>query len=312
MLEIIKKAYSLTEGILLYVLLKIAKGGIESGENRHLRARVLRRGINKLKEAMLSVRYKQGILVVGGESYVLSNGIFLNLAGTNRYLKVIGDADGNEGKKMLDFLKSKHIEVKNMIDLGANFGEISLYFSKENPSAKILAVEASADNFKILESNCLFQNFSTKNIILLNEAVGNSKGFVEITKGVSAENIILLPGNKNAANYGVGTERVASYTLASLMRRFGFDELDFLKIDIEGSEPLLYDSLKERVYGIRAILLEVGDKADHKNYFPLIELLWNSGMECYERRSENRFTSLAQIKQEILPSFASDLWFIKK
>ena len=312
MLEIIKKAYSLTEGILLYVLLKIAKGGIESGENRHLRARVLRRGINKLKEAMLSVRYKQGILVVGGESYVLSSGIFLNLAGTNRYLKVIGDADGNEGKKMLDFLKSKHIEVKNMIDLGANFGEISLYFSKENPSAKILAVEASADNFKILESNCFFQNFSTKNIILLNEAVGNSKGFVEITKGVSAENIILLPGNKNAANYGVGTERVASDTLASLMRRFGFDELDFLKIDIEGSEPLLYDSLKERVYGIRAILLEVGDKADHKNYFPLIELLWNSGMECYERRSENRFTSLAQIKQEILPSFASDLWFIKK
>lgn len=292
------------------MLLKKTGGAIESAENRHLRARVLRRGINKLKEAMRSVNYKQGILVVGGESYAFSNGIFLNLLGTNRYLKVIGDADGNEGKKMLDFIRSKHIEVKNMIDLGANFGEIDLYFSKEIPSAKILAVEASPDNFKILESNCRFQNFSTKNIILLNEAVSDAKGFVEITKGVSAENIVMYSGNKNAVKKEAETEKAASDTLASFMRRFGFDELDFLKIDIEGSEPLLYDSLKQRISCIKAVLLEIGDKAGHEDYFPLIELLWNSGAECYERVSEKKFTSLDQLKREILSSFAIDLWFI--
>lgn len=307
-----KSLYSWIEGVVLYISLRRAKDAVESSENRHLRARILRHGISKLKEAMRSINYKQGILVADGEAYALSNGIFLNLSGTNRYLKVAGDTAGNEGQKMLDFLKSKGIEVKTMIDLGANFGEISLYFGKENPSAKILAIEASPDNFKILESNCHFQNFSTKNIILLNEAVGNTKGFVEITKGVSAENIVISSENKNAVRKEVKTEKVASDTFASFMRRFGFGELDFLKVDIEGSEPLLYDSLRQHIGDIKSILLEVGDKTDHKNYFPLIELLWNSGMECYERRSENKFTSLAQVKQEISPSFASDLWFIRK
>ena len=304
--------YSLVEGIILYLSLKKADGFIENSKYRHLRARVLRHRIHKLKEAMRSIHYRQGILVFQGESYILSNDIFLNLVGTNRYLKVSGDEEGNEGKKILDFLLSKGVEVQKMIDLGANYGEISLYFSKQNSMAKILAVEASSDNFKILESNCRYQNFSTKNITLLNEAVSDTKGFVEITKGISAENIVVHPGSGNIVGKKTQTETVACDTLVSFMRRFDFSELDFLKVDIEGSEPLLYDSLQQCIGNIKSILLEVGDKLDHKNYFPLIELLWNSGLECFERRSENKFSSLDQVKQEILSSFASDLWFIRR
>lgn len=302
--------YSLVEGIILCFSLKKVSGFIENSKYRHLRARILRHAIHKLKKAIRSVHYKQGILVVQDESYILSNGIFLNLVGTNRYLKVSGNEEGNEGKKILDFILSKGIKVQNMIDLGANYGEISLYFSKQNPTAKILAVEASSDNCKIFESNCRYQNFSTKNITLLHEAVSDTRGFVEITKGISAENMVVYPGSKTVGEKEAQTETVACDTLVSFMRRFGFSELDFLKVDIEGSEPLLYDSLQQCVDNIKSILIEVGDKLDHKNYFPLIELLWNSYSECYERRSENKFLSLNQVKQEILSSFASDLWFI--
>ncbi len=311
-LSVNKSLYSAVEGLVIFIALIRVGNAIERSEHRQLRARILRYWIDKLKKAMRSVHYGQSILVTRGESYVFSNGIFLNLLGTNRYLKVVGDAAGNEGKKMSDFLASKGIVVKTMIDLGANFGEVSLYFSKENPSAKILAVEASPDNFKILKSNCSYQGFSTQNIILLNEAVSDKKGFVEITRGVNAENMVVYSGNKDAIKRGTETEKIASDTLASFMQRFGFTEVDFIKIDIEGSEPLLYDSFKERLGGIRSLLVEVGDKIDHRNYFPLIELLWNSGMECYERNHENKFASLTEIKQEILTSFASDLWFIQK
>lgn len=313
-----KSLYLWVEGIYIRILLSRTKNTIESKENRFLRARVLRHGINTLKNAMESVHYKQGILVVNGASYAFSYGIFLNLLGSNRYLKVAGDTPGNEGKKISDFLESKGIKIKKMIDLGANFGEISIYLSKKYPLAKILAVEASPDNFEILKSNCAFQNFSTKNIILLNEAASDKKGLVKVTKGVSGEtgvggkNIVIHSGDKNTTINESETEEVASDTLESFMRRFDFDELDFLKVDIEGSEPLLYDSLKQRLNNIKSILIEIGGVIDHENYFSLLELLWNSGMECYERQSENRFVSLDQVKQEILSYSSLDLWFIRK
>jgi len=313
-----KSLYLLIENIYIYILLRRAKNTIESKENRFLRARILRYGINVLKNTMESVNYKQGILVVNGEAYTLSHGIFLNLLGSNRYLKVAGNAPGNEGKKISDFLESRGIKIKKMIDLGANFGEISIYFSKKYPLAKILAVEASPDNFEILKSNCDFQNFSTKNIILLNEAVSNAKGIVRVTKGVSGEsgiggeNIVIHSRDKNVAVNNSETENVAADTLASFMQRFDFDELDFLKVDIEGSEPLLYDSLKKHLDYTKSVLIEIGGVIDHKNYFALLELLWNSGMECYERQSEVRFSSLDRVKEEILLHSSLDLWFIKK
>ena len=296
----------------------MAKNNIESKENRFLRARTLRHGINTLKNLMESINYKQGILVINGEAYAFSEGIFLNLLGSNRYLKVPGNTPGNEGKKISDFLESRGIKIKKMIDLGANFGEISIYFSKKYPLAKILAVEASPDNFEILKSNCAFQNFSTNNIILLNEAANDTRGFVRITKGVSGKtgvggkNFVIHSEDQNSIIDESETETVASDTLASFMRRFGFDELDFLKVDIEGSEPLLYDSLKQHLNNIKSILIEIGGVVDHKNYFALLELLWNSGMECYERQSENKFLSLDQVKQEILSHSSLDLWFIRK
>lgn len=299
---------SLIEDVILYFLL-IKKNHINEFNNRHLRVRILRHGMSKLADAIAAVNFKQGIMLKGKEAFCLSDGIFLNLKGTNRYLKVSDGEEGNEGKKMTDFLKLKNIQVNAMIDLGANYGEISLYFSKQNPDAKILAVEASPDNFEILKSNCAIQNFPTKNIILVNEAVNSKKDLVDITKGVSAENMIVPQGiGVNQKKYE--TVKVGSDTLISFMNRYGLNNLDLLKIDIEGSEPLLYESIKQKVGSIKAILLEVGDKEKHEKYLQLIRLLWEN-MECYDRDSEEKYESLARLETEILSSPVSDLWFIK-
>lgn len=306
----------LIAGVIVRHSLAKVKNDIGRNHNRHLRVRVLRRGIDRLRDAMSAVHYKQGILLMGAEAYAFSEGIFLNMKGTNRYLKIVGEMEGNEGKKMLLFLKSKGVEVKKMIDLGANFGEISLYFSRHCPEAKILAIEPSSSNFKILKSNCHFQNFPTGNILLVNEAVSDVKGVVEITKGISAENILIHSGihlkEEDSDKSDVLTEKVAADTLASFMERFDFNELDFLKVDIEGSEPMLYESLKQRISDIRSVLIEIGNKADHRMYIPLIELFWDSGMECYDHANDKRFTTLPQTIKEIQSVPVLDLWFIRK
>jgi FkbM family methyltransferase len=202
-----------------------------------------------------------------------------------------------------------------MVDLGANFGEISLYMSRYCPKAKILAIEASSYNFGILTSNCRFQSFPTGNIMLVNEAISDAKGMVEIEKGISAENIMVHKNiHRKREDFDkpeVQTEKIASDTLVSFLKRFGFAELDFLKVDIEGSEPLLYDSLKQCLSVVTSILIEIGDKADHRLYIPLITLLWDSGMECYDHASEKKFASLSRVTEEVLSVPVMDLWFVK-
>ncbi len=310
-----KPIQALIEGVVLVYLLQKTKNNIEDNKNRHIRVRILRRGIEKLKKAMSDVHYKQGILIVGEEAYASFEGIFLNVRGTNRYLKVTGDAFGNEGKPILDFLRSKGVEVGTMIDLGANFGEISLYMSKQYPRAKILAVEASPDNFRLLESNIHFQQFSTVNLSLLCEAVSDRKGFVEITKGVNPENIIAHPSihlKESDLGKKIETVRVPSDTLESIMSRFNFTTLDFLKVDIEGSEPLLFESLRMCARKIRAILIEVGDKADHHTYLPLMRFLFAEYHVAYDAGTGSKWTSFESFEKSMLSSYAQDIWFVRE
>ncbi|HEY9584321.1 MAG TPA: FkbM family methyltransferase [Candidatus Paceibacterota bacterium] len=251
------------------------------------------------------VDYRQSILITRDADYIFSEGVFLNMVSTNRYLKITGDSTVNEGKIMYDFLKSKNVEVKTMIDVGACTGEVSLYFSMKNPKAKILAIEPSTYNFKMMESNCHMQSFSTDNIILLNEAVGDENKTVSITTDLNSENTLVK-------NYSKNSEKVICDTLDSIINRHGFSQIDFLKIDIEGAEPLLLESLKKNIGKIKSIIIEIGDKTVHKDYIPLITLFWESGMRCYERSGGVEIDSFDKLKNRVLSDVVDDLWFIKK
>jgi FkbM family methyltransferase len=291
---------------IIYFRLKMAGKNIEEHSYRFQRAMVLRYLLSRLHKAMEQVNYRQKLLITPNNDYIVSEGVFLNMKNTSQYLKIAGENPLNEGKIMYDFLKSKGVEVNTMIDIGANWGEISLYFAMKNPQAKILAIDGSTSNFEILKSNCQIQNFSVKNIILINEAVGNKKGTVKITKGLRAENTIVESYfDKNES------ENVPCDTLDSIIKRYELTKIDFIKIDIEGAEPLLFESLKKNIGKIRAITTEIGDKTARQNYLPLITFLWESKMECYERLQNTPINSLETLKKRVLSDVA-DLWFIKK
>ena len=190
---------------------------------------------------------------------------------------------------------------------GANWGEVSLYLAKMNPQAKILAVEASTDNFKILGSNIKIQAFNTSNILCLNEAVTDKKGTIEISKGKGAENTTLKNHWQNTL-----TETVSCDTLSSLIDRFHFNTIDFLKIDIEGTEPQLFESLKENIHKIKSLIVEVGSKIPHEPYIPMLSFLWESNMECYEWQHEEPISTFEELRKHVTSRPSLDLWFIKR
>gem|GEM_PF-1441202 len=288
--------------------LKRARGNVVEPRYKSLRVKIIRYYVEEFKLVLSKIGFKFGILVIGDKDYFFCDGIFLNTKSNNRYYKITNVEKGNEGRAMFDFLKAQGIEVSNVVDLGANYGEISLYFSRFCPNARVLSIEASPDNFAIFKDNLSFQVFTTANIIALNEAVSDKRGSVSITRGHGSQNTIIERQGRD-----MEIDIVSCDTLASLLDRYGFSRVDFLKVDIEGAEPLLLDSIKEKIEIISSVLIEVGSKRDHRDYLPLLKIMWDAGMNCFVSLYNTvPLDSFEKIEKLILENNSIDLWFVKK
>lgn len=114
----------------------------------------------------------------------------------------------------------------------------SAYLSLKYPEAKILAVEASLDNFKLLEKNtCPFEN-----IHCIHAAAYSEDGFVNFGNNE-------LSYNQKISDNGILTKAI---TVESLMKNFGIYNIDLMKIDIEGGET---DLLKTNTSWLSAVII---------------------------------------------------------
>lgn len=259
---------------------------INNQKHRHVRARLLRAEAGRLAYLMKQLNYKQKILVSGEDvPAVESEGIFLDCSGTNKYLKVPGTrASGNAGYVKDLFLKEHDITPKAVIDIGANFGEFSLFFCKKYPNCRVLAIEASPDNFAILQKNIQKQFFDTTSIIPINLAVADKKGSITLTAGVGQSNTIILDDrNETYHQEKEQTVEVKADTLLSIAREYGFKEIDFVKINIEGAEPLLTDCLL--TLKPRAMHIEYSSQNTFENNLQMIVAL-NKLYNCYQNDGE--------------------------
>lgn len=287
---------------------------IDAPEHRFLRAKFLRHSATTLRDAMAEVHFEQAIHVRKDGMFVFCDGIFLSLTppmnATDRYLKVPAGKPGNEGRILLDFLRRHAIEPQSIIDLGANLGEITLYFSKHCPESRILAVEPSSENAAVLRLNLASQLFDTGNVTVLHEAVSDRPGEVEISVGLGTQNSIAYAGTR-AEKRVKQTERVKTDTLSSVLDRYKYTTVDFLKIDIEGAEPLLLESFEKDIRRIRSLCLEVGIKAAHEAYLPLVQCFLDSGMRCFSRDEQTEIPTLSAIQQLLEVKEKLDLWFVR-
>ena len=219
------------------------------------------------------IKFQSGIFIKDS-FYIESNNIFLNALGTNRYLKNFKSEEyGNEGyeidKIINHFLKKK---PNLFFDLGANFGEISIFFSKKYPNAKIFSVEASQENIKIFNKNLNAQNFPVCNITIINRAIFNKRAKVKFTNDLYAENSIVCDDIKN--NKTNKTTYVRSSTLSDIINKYAKNRtIDFIKIDIEGSEPFLKNDLIQNSQKIKLMLIEFSNKNKKHKYYELLEQL---------------------------------------
>lgn len=145
-------------------------------------------------------------------------------------------------KRMIDdFLKSFIINSKDILDVGSHIGYHSVYYSKINPSAKIFAFEPQKKIFDLLLENLELN--SVKNVTAINNAVSNKKGTFSLSEGISdgltpntkIEYGTDMPFNLGGVSLGKNGEEVRTTTIDSL----NLENLDFIKIDVEGAESLV-------------------------------------------------------------------------
>lgn len=151
-------------------------------------------------------------------------------------------------------------EARCVIDIGANIGIFTMAVKLKAPEAAVYAFEPILDTFHLLEQNVRL--LGCPGVHLYNVAVG-SQGQVEQTFTFFPT----MPGNSTAIPalkqeqrpaleqifgkeemdlfWQVETRTAQVRTLSSVIREQGIASVDFLKIDVEGSEIFVLDGIEE-------------------------------------------------------------------
>ena len=137
-----------------------------------------------------------------------------------------------------------------IIDAGANIGLSSLYFSNRYPSSKIYALEPFKQNYDMLVKNTV----QHKQIIPLHAALWREDKSLAVRDSGSGF------WGFQVQDISESTEEVKSVSIDSLMKRFSIDEIDILKMDIEGAEREVFSSNYERwLPKVKVLIIELHD-----------------------------------------------------
>jgi FkbM family methyltransferase len=144
--------------------------------------------------------------------------------------------------------------VRSIVDLGANGGFTSVYWSKVFPLATQIAVEPHPDNAALARANCALNNVHAEIVqaaCVPRDADGvrlslHSKDYGHV---VSSEH---APGT-GFVNKDITVEGVS---MPELLRTREIHEVDLLKVDIEGYEKVLLYENDAWLSRVRAMVIE--------------------------------------------------------
>lgn len=153
-------------------------------------------------------------------------------------------------RDVLDAIK-KNIPTEGVIlDIGANIGNHTVFFSKECNAKKIYAFEPVGKTFEILQKNICINNLE-KVVELYNAGIGSINGKAELE-------------HFDADNFGssriVASEN-GSIQLMSIDEMNFNEQIKFVKIDVEGGEYNVLEGMKKRLMLDKpSIFIEIWDK----------------------------------------------------
>lgn len=140
-----------------------------------------------------------------------------------------------------------------ILDLGANIGLTTIYFSRMYPEARLAAVEPMPNNVEFLRWNLQANNVRSE---VIPAAVAVEDGEVKMIVADRDYNHRITEGDDDR------TIVVNAFSVPGLMTKLGWPRIDLLKIDIEGYESKLLRQNTEWLHSVNNLLLELHDDKD--------------------------------------------------
>lgn len=134
-----------------------------------------------------------------------------------------------------------------MLDMGAHIGSFALYAFAHNSRAKIVSVEAAQDTSKIIEENSAFNPDADWRIIY--GAVWKENTQVNLERSESSLGHKI--GSKNSG------DQVEGLTPDKIIEGANLEQIDFVKMDIEGAEQDVISVCDQLIDKARFFLIEV-------------------------------------------------------
>jgi len=139
---------------------------------------------------------------------------------------------------VLKHLKDYIYESQTILDIGAHAGSHTVLYKHINPFSKIYCFEPQYKMFQLLVNNISNNNF--KNIEAFNVGVANISKESQLSSSIQESGPKIEYGTDHRVNLGgmqigQGGEKIHTITIDSL----NLKSCDFIKIDVEGFEPLV-------------------------------------------------------------------------
>jgi FkbM family methyltransferase len=172
-----------------------------------------------------------------------------------------------------------------VIDIGAHIGRYTITSSKQvGNTGKVVAIEADPDNFEILKRNIALNKLT--NVLPLNYAVFSTRTRMKLfEQSASAKyNSLMLARAAKTKNY----IEVNADTLDSILNQNGIDNVNWIKIDVEGAEfEVLKGSTKTLSGEDVSLFIEIHNIEDPHHYNNIINFLKSHNYEItFEQRYE--------------------------
>lgn len=160
---------------------------------------------------------------------------------------------------------TKQEDIKLIVDAGANVGMTSLYFSSFFNDSKIIAIEPELSNFKQLNKNIVLNKLQEK-IVSFNNAL-----WINRTDKLSI-NSEFRDGENWAKSVRLSNDNdILPITLSEIVDNSNLPNvIDILKIDIEGGESELFNSidfLNILSCNVRFLCIEIHEEFNNKQWY---------------------------------------------
>jgi len=138
---------------------------------------------------------------------------------------------GEWAQQELDFFDGILTESSNVIDVGANIGTHTLFFSKKCNKGNVIAIEPQIYIFEMLAANILING--CYNVFPVNAGAASEPGTIKMVN--------INPFQDEKVNYGEfkinsGAEKGVDTNLIALDSYLGFEPFTLIKLDVEGYE----------------------------------------------------------------------------